>query len=166
MNNTTGTEIWRYPNGAPDPKKTFYAQPVLTPDGQLIVGGFDHILYSLDPNTGNVNWTFEGATDRYIGAALVTDQGIFAPNADGNLYALDFKKNLLWTFKSQEPLWAQPATDQSCECIYVSSMDHVLYSLNSSDGGILWKTESLGGAPGRYPHPGWARRTLRGDFWK
>jgi outer membrane protein assembly factor BamB len=25
-------------------------------------------------------------------------------------------------------------------------MDHVLYSINSSDGSMIWKTESLGGA--------------------
>ena len=146
VNLTDHSEIWRYPNGAPDPKKAFYAQPVLTPDGQLIVGGFDHILYSLDPNTGNVNWTFEQAKDRYIGAALVTDQAIYAPNADGALYALDFKGGLLWKFQNKEPLWAQPATDSSCECIYLPSMDHVLYSLNSTNGGIIWKTEDLGGA--------------------
>ena len=36
----------------------FDARPVLTSDGQLIVGGYDKKLYSLNPQTGQSNWQF------------------------------------------------------------------------------------------------------------
>jgi len=42
-------------------RQPFYATPVLTPDGQLIVGGFDKKLYSINPVTGQSTWQFTGA---------------------------------------------------------------------------------------------------------
>ena len=47
VNLTNGLELWRYPT-EPDNKITFYAAPSLTEDGQVIVGGYDNILYSFD----------------------------------------------------------------------------------------------------------------------
>ena len=64
---------------------------MLTPDGQLIVGGFDKKLYSLNPQTGQSNWQFTDAHDRFFGGVLVVNNMIYAPNADYNLYALNLK---------------------------------------------------------------------------
>ena len=88
VNLENGSLKWKYPADKAEKGKFFYAPPVMTEDGQLIVGGYDHVLYSLDKNTGAVLWTFPtaggtGAKDRYIASPLVTAQGIFAPNADG-----------------------------------------------------------------------------------
>jgi outer membrane protein assembly factor BamB len=142
----TGIERWRYPQET-DTKITFYASPALTDDGQLIVGSYNNVLYSLNPQNGQVNWSFEEAKGRYIGAPLVTLTGIFAPSADNNLYALDFHGNQIWgPFATEEPIWAQPATDDQCECIYIASMDHKIYALDSANGDLKWKTDDLGGS--------------------
>ncbi len=147
INLANGAEKWRFP-AEPDPKVTFYAAPALSPDGQLIVGGYDHVLYSLNPANGQLNWKFEGADGRYIGSPLVTEVGIYAPSADHKLYALTLDGSPLWDkpFESSEPLWATPAADQDCGCVFVPSMDHKVYALEAKTGRLLWATNDLGGA--------------------
>ena len=141
----TGLEVWRYPAEA-DSKKAFFAAPSLTADGQLIVGGYDNTLYSLNRDTGAVLWSFSEATDRYIGSSLVFEENIFAPNADRNLFALDTQGKLLWSFESQSAQWTKPAVNPECKCIYLPSMDHSIYSIDAQTGRLKWMTEDLGGA--------------------
>jgi outer membrane protein assembly factor BamB len=148
---TNGVEKWRFPEEANN-KISFFASPMITPDGQLLAGGYDHVLYSLDPAGGDQKWAFPastdqtGATDRYVGSPLATEMGIFAPNADGNLYALDPQGKYRWSFTTERAQWAKPVTDPACTCIYLPSMDHRLYSINSQTGAVNWESEELGGA--------------------
>jgi outer membrane protein assembly factor BamB len=145
VNIDNGTEKWRYPV-EPDIGVSFYTAPELTPDGQLIVGGYDGLLYSLNPTNGQLNWKYDGAEGRYIGSALSAEEYIYAPTADTSLYALDFTGNQIWSFGTDEALWAQPATDDKCECIYLSSMDHHLYAIDATTGRQLWKSDVSEGA--------------------
>jgi len=145
INVADGKEIWRYPVAA-NSKISFYAAPVKTSDGQLLAGGYDHVLYSLNPATGTENWTFPGAKNRYVGTPLASEAGIFAPAADDNLYALDFKGKQLWSFPTKGAQWAQPVADPDCKCIYLASMDHHLYAIDAVSGKQEWVTEDLGGA--------------------
>lgn len=147
VNLTNGTERWHYPQ-EPDPGITFYSKPALTEDGQLIVGGYNHTVYSLNPVNGQLNWTFEDSTGRFIGGPLVTAEGIFIPSTDNNLYALDFNGQPLWRepFKTKKEIWASPAGDESCNCVYLASMDHNVYTIDAKSGKLLWVTEDLGGA--------------------
>ncbi|MBA4380035.1 MAG: hypothetical protein C0393_05030 [Anaerolinea sp.] len=137
-----GSEVWRFPEKA-DAKKSFFATSVLTPDGQLIVGGYDHILYSLNPQNGQVNWQFEAARDRWIGSVLVANDLIYAPNADYNLYVLNLRGQLQWKFEARQALWAAPVTDG--QRIYLGSLDHKLYALDAHASKVIWE-KSLGGA--------------------
>jgi len=145
VNLETGEESWRYPEKASN-AITFFADPVLTEDGQLLVPSYDHKLYSLDPQNGNQNWVFDGSTDRLIASPLVTELGIFQVSADGSLYALDFSGNLDWTFKTGGPLWARPTADAGCTCLFLASMDHHVYAVDTTSGDLLWKSEDLNGA--------------------
>jgi outer membrane protein assembly factor BamB len=145
VNLSNGTERWRYPAEA-DPKITFYAPPALTEEGSLIVGGYDNVLYSIDSVNGAGTPLFDGANGRYIGGSLVSTDRIYTPSADRTLYALNMNGQLLWGFETDEPLWARPAADPECNCIYLSSMDHRVYALESQSGNLLWSTEDLGGA--------------------
>jgi outer membrane protein assembly factor BamB len=141
----TGSEEWRYPAKA-NPKITFYANPVLTSDGQLIVPSYNHNLYSLNPATGSENWVFSGSTHRLIGSPLVTQDIIYQPSADGFLYAIDMTGNQVWVQETGGPLWAKPASLPDCGCIYVASMDHTVYSYDALTGRLLWQTSDLGGS--------------------
>lgn len=146
INLENGNQKWKFPADKAEKNMSFFAAPALTEDGQLIVGGYDHVLYSLDANNGTLLWSFAQADDRYIASPLVTAQYIFAPNANGLLYALDLKGNLQWTFQAGNSIWAQPATNDQCNCIFVSSMDHHLYALEAATGSLLWKSPDLGAA--------------------
>lgn len=145
---SNGSEISRYPS-EPNNSITFYAEPAMSDDGQLIVGGYDEILYSLNPETGQYmseNWTFDAAQNRFIAASLVVDGNIYAPAADENLYALDMDGRLQWTFTSEGESWAQPITNIDCDCIYLTAMDHTVYAIDPQNGAQIWQSPELGGA--------------------
>ncbi len=145
INLKNGSLKWVYPAEATN-GISFYADPVLTEDGQLIIGGYDGVLYSLDPANGSENWVYEKATSQYVGSPLVTSEGIFAPSADNNIYAVSLQGEELWEpFSTEDPVWAQPCTIEGSDYIYVASMDHKVYAINSKTGAKVWETEDLGG---------------------
>lgn len=148
VNLENGLEKWRYPQ-EPNNNINFYADPSLSNDGQLIVGGYDSILYNLNAESGveNMgNWPFTQAKNRYIASALVAGGNIFAPAADQNLYALDLNGQLQWIFTAEGESWAQPISDVNCECIYLTSMDHTVYAIDPQDGSQIWRSPKLNGA--------------------
>jgi outer membrane protein assembly factor BamB len=133
----TGAELWRFPDKA-SPAYPFYAPPILTADGQLIIGGFDHKLYSINPGTKAQNWVFADAKDRYIGSVLVAGDVVYAPNSDYKLYAVSLKNgSLLWSFKADQSLWATPATDG--KYLYFGSLGGSFYSVDAATGKMVWK---------------------------
>lgn len=142
---TSGTERWRYPREA-DQSITFYSDPALAEDDNLFVGGYDNVLYRINTANGLGEPIFEGANGRYVGGPLVVNDQVYAPSADHILYAIDLNGRSVWEFETGDPLWAQPATDPDCNCIYLTSMDHMVYALESRSGRLLWSTEDLGGA--------------------
>lgn len=148
---TTGIQKWKFPDKGKS-GQVFYAAPVLTADGQLIVGSYNHSLYSINPQTGLANnWTFK-TQHRIIASPLVVGNTIYVPVADGKLYAIDSTGKEIWNtpFSSKGAIWAQPAPDGDCNCFYVASMDHHLYSIDTRNGSILWDRDlggSLVGAP-------------------
>ncbi len=137
-----GTMAWRYPADKADPNKVFYARPAVT-NGQVIVGDYKNVLYSLNAQTGVENWTFKDATDRYVGAALVLNDLILAPNVDHHLYAVNQQGQLQWKFATRDAIWAAPVTDG--KNVFVASLDHYLYAVNPSNGSKVWEAD-LGAA--------------------
>jgi outer membrane protein assembly factor BamB len=147
INIANGLELWRFPEKV-EATRHFYASPVLTPDGQLIIGDYSHILYSLNPETGAENWRFEESKYGYVASPLVTEKGIFAPTNGGGLYALGFDGKVMWSksLDGQHSIWASPVADADCGCIYVASLDHHIYALNADSGELLWVAEDQGGS--------------------
>lgn len=145
INIDNGTQKWQFP-AEPDNKLTFYSDPALSPDGQLLVGSYNKVLFSLNPATGIENWQFTGGTNHYIAPPLATDKGIYAPNTDDNVYALNLDGTLAWTKTLDGEVWTQPIFDMDCECLYLSTLDHFVVSLNPEDGSIIWQSEELGGS--------------------
>ena len=149
----TGDELWRY-SADTDVRKglTFYADPVLTGDGQLIVGSSaskDNVLISLDAASGDFNWRFpqDGPADAWVGPVLVTETAIFAPNADHSLYMLSLDGELQATFAADGALWGRPATDG--QLVYIASLEHTLYALDPQAGLTeRWSLDLGGAVPG------------------
>jgi len=145
VNLQTGTEVWRFPAKAAT-STPFYATPVLTPDGgQLIVGSFDHKLYSLNPTSGAENWRFEQARDRWIGGVLITADTIYAANADYNVYAISFTGTLKWVtpFTADQAIWGAPVTDGTN--VYFGTLGRRVYAVNAQTGREVW-VQSVNGA--------------------
>jgi len=143
---TTGMQKWKFPEKGKG-GQVFYTLPVLTADGQLIVGSYNHTLYSLDPETGLLNnWNFKGK-NRIIASPLAIETAIYAPIGDGKLFALDANFKEIWSkpFSAKGAIWAQPAPDGECNCIFIASMDHRLYAVDTRSGSILWERD-LGAA--------------------
>lgn len=134
-----GSMIWRYPEKTN--QTTFFAAPVLAGD-QLIVGDYSNVLHSLDAATGTEKWTFTGATNDWIGSALVVGDTILAPNSDQYLYALDLNGQLKWKFATERANWAQPVSDG--ETAYLASMDHNVYAIDLETGEQKWAAALAG----------------------
>lgn len=161
INLSDGKEAWRF-SDPDDNRAQFYAAPVLTTDGLLIVGsaGGKHILYALDPRdlitNGNfknpaVEWTFSGAGGSWVASPLVVEKTLFAPNADGNLYVFNLgdgqsQKQPVATVELGGRLWAQPVTDG--ERVYVTSLDHSIYAVDAKTYKIVWHEDISAAIPG------------------
>jgi len=147
VNLQTGAEVWRFPAKAAT-ATPFYATPKLTPDGQLIVGSFDHKLYSLNPQSGAENWRFEQAKDRWIGGVLITNDAIYAANADYNLYALTFTGTIKWVspFQADQAIWGSPVSDGTN--VYFGTLGRHVYAVNAQTGKLTWVQTVDGGILG------------------
>ena len=143
LNPATGAELWRYPK-EPNSKTQFYAPPVVAENGDVLIGGYDHVFYSLKPGSDQPNWTFNGAKDRFIAGALVANDLVYAPSADNHLYALNLADgSKRWEFVSDHALWATPVVVG--DLLYLAATDHHVYALNPLNGELVWETDDLGG---------------------
>ena len=154
-----GRQMWKYP-GERNNKLVFFATPVITPDGLIIVGsaGTDNSLIALNPNDIDPNtnapfeaWKFTGARDHWMAPPLVFENKLFAVNADGNLYILDLQdnqsaKDATVVELNGGRLWAQPTTDG--ERIYITSLDHSIMAVDANTYDVLWREELAGAVPG------------------
>ena len=158
INLEDGKEIWRYPAKSTNSLQ-FIAQPVLAPDGTIIIGsaGSDHRLVALDPSqllssetvrTPAEKWIFTQARSSWVAGALILDNKVFAPNSDGILYVLDLQDgssgSALQRINLGGALWAQPSTDGNL--VYVASLDHYLYAIDPNTYEFAWPAINLGGA--------------------
>lgn len=150
IDTATGNEVWKYPPES-DAAYLFYATPVLTEDGQLLIGstGTTHAFLSLDPATGAENWSepFLGAKGVWVASPLVFNNTIYAPNTDGFLYILDMNgQQVADPIELGGSLWSTPITDG--ELLYVTSLDHHLHIIDLAAGRMQGPVDLGGASPG------------------
>lgn len=150
VNVENGREAWRYPLEA-DNKVLFYATPVLTQDGQLLIGsaGTNHPFISLNPETGKENWAenFTGAKGAWMASPLVFNEKIYIPNTDGFLYILDMEgQQAADPIELGGALWSAPSTDGAL--LYVTSLDHHFHVVDPATNQINETIDLGGAAPG------------------
>ncbi len=144
-----GSLLWQYPAEGADSKEAYFANPVLTDDGQLLIAsaGTNHSFTSLDSATGKANWTFADAAGTWLASPAVVDGTIYAPNTDGTLYALDMDGNLRWEKEiSEAALWSQPTSDGNM--LYITALDHHVYAFDTTKQEIAWSVSINGALPG------------------
>jgi len=145
----TGNKVWQYPAEA-DSKLLFYATPVLTVDGQLLIGsaGTKHPFISLDPATGKEQWaeSFTENKGAWLASPLVLNDKIYAPNTDGFLYIIDINgKRAADPIELGGALWAAPSTDGTL--LYVTSLDHNFHIIDIATGAVADPIDVGGAAP-------------------
>ena len=150
-----GSEVWRYPAKV-DANILYFANPVLTSDGQLLIGsaGKNHDFISLDPATGKEKWAsaFSGAKSGWVASPLVINDTIYAPNTDGFLYTLDMDgKQIADPIEISGVLWSAPVTDG--KLIYLTSLDHHVHVVDIAKGTVNDPID-LGGAATSSPVAG------------
>lgn len=128
VKNTDGSLAWKYPQDAKR-ETSFFAAPAIE-NNLVVFGDYTKNLYGVNAATGQEKWIFTEAGDKYVGSSLIRNGIIYAPNADGHLYALDLNGKLLWRFKTGKANWSAPVTDGTN--LYLSSMDHFVYALKLS----------------------------------
>jgi outer membrane protein assembly factor BamB len=133
-----GIEAWRYPEKV-EGSQAFFASPVFAPDGSIMVGNYSNSLYNIDQKTGSRKWDYSDAKGKWVGSPLVTEDSVYAPSADRNLYALTLELKYKWSFLTEQSIWAQPTIDNGL--LYVPSLDHNLYALTVADGKPTWKID-------------------------
>lgn len=143
----TGKEVWHYPESG-DAKHVYFATPVLTEDGQLLIGsqGTENAFVSINAATGKENWAepFAGAKGIWVASPLVFNNRIYAPNTDGFLYILDMEgKPAADPIELGGALWSAPSTDG--KLLYVVSLDHHLHVIDPETN-TLTKPVDIGGA--------------------
>jgi outer membrane protein assembly factor BamB len=144
-----GSEVWRYPAKV-DAGLLYFANPVLTADGQLLIGsaGKNHDFISLDPVTGKEKWAkaFSGAKGGWVAPPLVINDKIYAPNTDGYLYILDMSgSQIADPVEIGGALWSAPVTDGTY--IYLSSLDHFIHIVDPVSGKVLKEIDLAGAIP-------------------
>ena len=145
----TGKEVWRYPEAA-DGKHIYFATPVLTEDGQLLIGseGTNHAFVSINPETGKDNWAepFADAKGKWVASPLVLNDRIYAPNTDGFIYVLDMKGQPAGDpIEIGGALWSAPATDGTF--IYVATLDHHFHIIDTVNNTTIEPIDLGGAAP-------------------
>ena len=117
-----GKELWQYETGG------VVAGKPLVFDGKVIAGSFDKKLYAISAEDGTLAWTFEA--ENWFWAGAITDgRTIFAPNMDGNIYALDRNGNLLWKHDVGSAIVSSPVLVPSG--LVVAAKDGFLLLLNT-----------------------------------
>ena len=82
---------WTFATGKRDAAGGIETDPVIGPDGTVILGANNGILYALDPETGDIRWVFPTGFDTFAiySTPFIDRQGIVYFGAkDGHVYAL------------------------------------------------------------------------------
>jgi outer membrane protein assembly factor BamB len=114
---------------------TIAASPLVTPDGKVVVGGFDGYARAYNGVDGTFLWELATRDHIYASPAQLPDGTIVQPSADGTVYAVSpADGSVRWTFDAGTPIRSSPAVDADGN-IYVGGGDGNLYVLRA-DGSL------------------------------
>lgn len=113
------------------------ASPAFDPDTERVYTlTRDKKIRAISP-AGEVEWEFETAGSFNAGAA-VWENVVYAPGADGFLYALRGRTGeLVWKYDSKEELGTSPVVDG--DKVLVGSMTDTLFAVNRETGEWVWQ---------------------------
>jgi outer membrane protein assembly factor BamB len=148
----TGELLWRFATGGP-----VRSSPAVT-EGAVYFGSDDRHLYAVDADTGRETWRFE-TQDKVGSSPAVADGTVYVGSEDRRLYAVDsITGQQRWSFETSVPAEQDPdelfaLSGESLlaprgvrsspvvfrGAVYFASDDGRLYSVDRSDGEIVWE---------------------------
>ncbi len=154
-NIVTGAELGRCETGeGRNGVRAVYGTPLLH-NGRIIAGGFDGIVYAIEPASllpgAEVSCTpfFEADSAIVGGPALTPDDMLLIGTEGGTLYALDpSTASTRWTFTSDGEIWGTPIIGDGLA--YVGTLRGILHAVRLGDGGgtEAWRHEAGAGIGG------------------
>lgn len=108
--------------------------------GTVYIGSYDHNLYALNAETGEMRWKFP--TEGGVVTQPITDgQQVYFGSEDRRVYAL--------SLRTGTPVWSV-VTGRSVRCspslaeghVFIGSDDAHLYAINQVTGHVAWKFEA------------------------
>jgi outer membrane protein assembly factor BamB len=133
-----GSPLWDLFTGT----GTVAASPLVTPDGAVVVGGFDGYVRAYEKQTGALRWEFGARDHLYASPARLPDGTIVQASTDGSVYALDPKSGTLrWEFDGTDPIRSSPSVDGDGN-IYYGGGDGRLWVLGA-DGKARWSVQLI-----------------------
>jgi len=132
-----GRKLWEVEVGA-----GLVSNPVLA-GGTLLVGAADRRLYAVDVNARSLKWPVPPRAENWFWAEpLVAGDTVYAPNLDGNVYALALQDGTVrWAFAAQNPLRARPLLVG--QVLVVVDREGVVYGLDAATGSEAWTPQQL-----------------------
>lgn len=143
--NSSGVARWEFPAPGDElrGRTQFYATPAVTED-VVYAGGYDHKVYAINRDNGQLLWVNEDATSRIIAGLTVASGKVLVGIGDHGVMALNQRTGQKeWFFDTGQGVWAAPLVVG--DVVYVASLDKHLYALALATGQELWRQE-LGGA--------------------
>lgn len=125
----TGHLVWIYPD-----IKGFIEAKAWVDEEQVVIGDWANTLYSLDPETGKLQWTWKNKGSRMVSPASVwpvkANGHIFFVTPERKTYAIDAKNgNNLWSSKGgRESIGLSPDQQQ----VYVKVMKDSVYAYSTT----------------------------------
>ncbi len=121
-----------------------WTKPV-TDGSSVYLATLDHVLYSLQPETGAKNWQKE-VDNGIVGAPALADGTLYFGTLSGTLYALNAQTgDILWQTQLDGNIWGTPALDG--ETLYIGTVygsAGKFYALNAQTGVTAWVYEDEG----------------------
>jgi outer membrane protein assembly factor BamB len=138
---TTGQMVWQYPAEA-DKTATYYSDPLVDSDGNLVVGSFNGSVVKLNAADGTKLWATEGDGQKIIGpVAEGPDGAYYASSETGDLLVIDPEqgKILRRIPLNKASTWGPMAVNG--KKIYVATIEHKVLAIDGKTGTIDWTVD-------------------------
>ncbi len=111
-------------------------------DGKIYLGTYDHNLYAVNLEDGELVWKYPTA-DCIASSAAVYRNSVFIGSADGFLYSVNTDTGRLqWRFETGGPVYSSPKAD--FEHVFFGSDDGFIYAVSTANGRKVWQSNAHG----------------------
>jgi eukaryotic-like serine/threonine-protein kinase len=105
-------------------------------EGHIFIGSDDTFMHAINLTTGRMAWKFD--TGNIIRSTpYVAHEQIYFGSEGGDLFCLDFRGEVKWTYKAKRNITASPWVQENV--VFFSSMDSFLYAVDAKTGWLLWR---------------------------